>query len=257
MAGKYMKGALVEFMPMFLVPVPNVIVFQYNPESIVHTWTPAESLPSSPSELYKNPLAVKGAPGESFSFTVAMDAGDMIAGGSSKAADIAMRTGIYPRLAALEMLQYPTFAPGGGLVGTVSAPASAGGVPLSASSLAETSRSVPVSQVPTVLFVWGPGRILPVRVTGLTITEKIYDPMLNPTHAEAQLNLRVLTPEELAFVTGPLANIAKVAYRYTQKLRQDLAVANLADTADPIIGQGFWSPPKAISLQPANPLGTI
>jgi hypothetical protein len=235
MAGKYIKGALVEFMPMFLVPMPNVIVFQYNPESIVHTWTPAESVPSEPSELYHNPLAVKGVPGESFSFTVAM------------------KTGIYARLAALEMLQYPTPVPGGGLVGTVSAQASAGGDPLGAASLAETSRSVPVSQVPTVLFVWGPGRILPVRVTGLTITEKIYDPMLNPTHAEAQLNLRVLTPEELAFVTGPLANIARVAYRYTQKLRQDLAVANLAETAEPIIGQGFWSPSKAISLNPTNP----
>jgi len=37
---------------------------------------------------------------------------------------------------------------------------------------------------PTVLFVWGPGRILPVRVTGLSITEKLYDEFLNPTHAD-------------------------------------------------------------------------
>ena len=35
-----MKGALVEFMPTFLpIPVPNVIVFQYNPETMTHTWT--------------------------------------------------------------------------------------------------------------------------------------------------------------------------------------------------------------------------
>lgn len=237
MAGKYIKGALVEFMPTFLVPLPNVIVFQYNPETITHTWTQAESLPSPASGLLRsNPLAVKGVPGESFSFTIAMDAGDMIADGSSVAGGIAITTGIYTRLAALEMLQYPTAAPGGSLLGTVSASVSAGGISLGGASSAQAKRSVPVSQVPTVLFVWGPGRILPVRVTGLTITEKLYDPLLNPTHAEAQLNLRVLTPEELAFVTGPLADIARVAYKYSQGLRQVLAVANLADAAESIIG---------------------
>ena len=36
MAGKFLKGALVEFVPTFLVPVPNVIVFQFNPETIRH-----------------------------------------------------------------------------------------------------------------------------------------------------------------------------------------------------------------------------
>ena len=51
--------------------------------------------------------------------------------------------------------------------------------------------------MPVVLFVWGAFRIVPVRVTGLTITEKLYDEMLNPVHAEAQLQLRVLTPAEL------------------------------------------------------------
>ena len=40
MSGFVLKGALVEFMPTFLpVPVPNVIVFQYNPETMTHTWT--------------------------------------------------------------------------------------------------------------------------------------------------------------------------------------------------------------------------
>ena len=51
--------------------------------------------------------------------------------------------------------------------------------------------------MPVTLFIWGAGRIVPVRVTGLTITEKLYDSALNPIHAEAQLTLRVLTPAEL------------------------------------------------------------
>jgi hypothetical protein len=97
-------------------------------------------------------------------------------------------------------------------------------------------RQVPVSQVPVVLFVWGPGRIVPVRVTALSVTEKMYDAFLNPIHAEAQITLKVLTPDELEFVTGPLKDIAKIAYQYDQGLRQALAVANLGEAVESIIG---------------------
>ena len=92
--------------------------------------------------------------------------------------------------------------------------------------------------MPVVLFIWGPGRIVPVRVTGLTITEKLYNATLSPTHAEAQLSLRVLTPAELDAVTSDsvLGNLATVAYDYTLALRQGLAVANLANAAESIIG---------------------
>ena len=86
--------------------------------------------------------------------------------------------------------------------------------------------------------MWGPGRIVPVRVTGLTITEKLYDGLLNPTHAEAQLSLRVLTPDELEALDDKdiLKGLAKTAYSYSQGLRQVLAVANLANSVESIIG---------------------
>ena len=96
---------------------------------------------------------------------------------------------------------------------------------------------MPAAQLPTVLFVWGPGRILPVRVTSLTITEKLYDAvLLNPTHVEAQIGLRVLTQEELKYVDGPLGSLANTAYGYSQGLREALALANLANAAESIIG---------------------
>jgi hypothetical protein len=233
MAGKFLRGALVEFMDTFLVPLPNVIIFQFNPETITHTWTPAQTVAaSSPND---NPLAVKGTPGESFSFNLAMDASDMIADGSPVAEGIAVASGVYSRLAALEMLLFPTSTMGGGgLVGSVSAAAGALGAGGSGGGV---KRDVPSSQLPTVLFVWGPGRILPVKVTSLTITERLYDSvLLNPTHVEAQIGLQVLTPEELKFVSGPLADIANVAYTYSQGLRQVLAVANLANAVESIIG---------------------
>jgi len=230
MGGKFIKGALIEFMPTFLIPLPNVIIFQFNPETMSHRWTQPEAANTGPGG---NPLAVKSLPGESFSFTISMDKTDMVADGSPVAQGIAEATGIYTRLAALEMLQYPTGAfDGGGLVGAVSAAAGA----LGGSASTAADRNVPQMQVPTVLFVWGPGRIVPVRVTGLTITEKLYDAILNPIYAEANLELRVLTPDELQAVTGPLADVAKVAYTYSQGLRQVLAVANLANAVESIIG---------------------
>lgn len=239
MAGKFIKGALVEFMPTFLVPLPNVILFQYNPETMTHSWTPSKSVDSKgEDDTNTNPLAVKGVPGESFSFTIAMDAKDTIAEGNPVSQEVAKLSGVYSRLAALEMLQFPTNAPdGAGLVGSVSVSVGAGGISASASaSTTAPKRPVPQLQVPTVLFVWGPGRILPVRVTGLTITEKFYDALLNPTHAEAAITLQVLTPKELESVNGPLTEIARGAYTYSQGLRQALALANLANSADSVIG---------------------
>lgn len=230
-----LKGALVEFMPTFLVPLPNVIVFQYNPESLTHTWTQPEAAPPAPGQTTNNPMAVNGMPAESFSFTIAMDANDEIADGSAPTAAIAEVSGVYSRLAALEMLLYPSAGGTGGLLGAVSAAA--------ASTLtgggAGPATAVPASTLPVVLFVWGPGRIVPVRVTGLTVTEKLYNGTLSPTHAEAQVSLRVLTPAELAAAETDgdvLGTLATVAYTYTLALRQALALANLANAAESIIG---------------------
>jgi hypothetical protein len=98
-----------------------------------------------------------------------------------------------------------------------------------------SDRAVPAGQVPTVLFVWGKGRIVPVRVTSLAITEQLYDTALNPTHAEAQIELRVLTTQELDSVTGALKTVAQGAYEYTRRKREALAIANLGNSAASII----------------------
>src|ERR1043166_2288005 len=229
MGGTFIRGAFIEFMPTFLIPLPNIIIFQYNPETMTPAWTQPASVPVSESAGGNaNPLAVKGLPGESFSFTLVMDTVDMIADGSPVAEGIATVSGIYTRLAALEMLQYPVPAKEDSLI---PAPPVPGGAPA-----ATPDRTVPLMQVPTVLFVWGPGRIVPVRVTSLSITEKLYDGLLNPIHAGASIGVRVLTPDELKWVTGPLGELAKVAYDYSQGLRQALAIANLANAAESAIG---------------------
>jgi hypothetical protein len=244
--GFYLRGAFVSFTETFPLPIPNVILFQFNPETMTHTWTPAASGGSASTGSASaattggaaagggasNPLAVTGPPGESFSFTLALDANDMIADGNPVSAGLATASGIYTRLAALEMLLFPTAPPGGGLIGSIS---SALGITGGGSSSPTTP--VPAQQLPTVLFIWGPGRILPVKVTTLTTTEKLYDAtLLNPTHAEVQVGLKVLTPQELQYVDGPLGSLANTAYSFSQTLREALALANLANGVGDIIG---------------------
>jgi hypothetical protein len=230
MPGQYLRGALVELIPTGLIPIPNIIIFQYNPETMTHTWTQPEAPKPGPTEATGNPLAVEGTPGESFSFTISMDSNDTIADGDFTAG-LAEVSGVYSRLSALEMLLYPSQAAGGALLGAVSAAVGSlfgggGGV----------VRTVPASTISTCLFIWGPFRIVPVRVTELTITEKLYDAALNPVHAEAQIGLRVMTPDELAHDTDTLAPLANAAYTYTMGVRQVGAIANLANAVESVVG---------------------
>jgi hypothetical protein len=230
-AGTFLKGALVSFTPSFVGSLPNVIVFQYNPETMTHAWTAAGKAAESKPGV--TPTAVDHIPGETFSFKLVVDANDAIADGDSNpvSAGLATVSGVYTRLAALEMLQYPVDAfAGQGLLGRVSASIGA------ALHLSASSSPVPRSEVPIVLFVWGPLRIVPVRVTALSITETLYDALLNPTHAEVSITLRVLTPEEVKTLEGELQDVAMAAYVYSQGLRQVQAVANLGNAAASIIG---------------------
>jgi hypothetical protein len=245
MAGSYLRGAFVSFSETFPLPIPNVVIFQYNPETMTHTWTPAASGGaastgsassaaggSAAAAGASNPLAVSGPPGESFSFTLMLDANDMIADGNAVSAGLAEVSGVYTRLAALEMLLFPTAPPGGGLIGSIS---SALGITGGGSS--DPTTPIPSQQTPTVLFIWGPGRILPVKVNTLTTTEKLYDNvLLNPIHAEVSVGLKVLTPQELQYVDGPLGGLANTAYSVSQTLREALALANLANGVGDIIG---------------------
>jgi hypothetical protein len=231
MAGKYLRGAFIEFTESFPLPVPNVILFQYNPETMTHTWTPSKTGgQNTPDDGPSDPLATTGPPEEAFSFNLAMDANDTISDGSPVTAGLAAASGVYPRLAALEMLLFPTAPPGGGLIGSISSA-------LGFSAAASTATYVPGAQLPTVFFVWGLGRIAPVRLSTLTITEKLYDSLLLvPTHAEAQIELKVLTAPELGFINGKLGKLARAAAKYTTGLREALAIANLANSTESIVG---------------------
>ena len=240
MPGGFLRGAFVSFSETFPLPIPNVIIFQFNPETMTHTWQPAATggaaataaSGSAAGSGASNPLAVTGPPGESFSFTLALGANDMIADGNVVSAGLATASGVYTRLAALEMLLFPVDAAGGGLIGSIS---SALGITGGGGTAPTTP--IPAATLPFVLFIWGPGRILPVKVTTLTTTEKLYDSLLlNPTHAEVAVGLKVLTPQELQYMDGALGALANTAYSFNKTLREALALANLANGIGDIIG---------------------
>ncbi|HYU31537.1 MAG TPA: hypothetical protein VEW48_05200 [Thermoanaerobaculia bacterium] len=172
-----LKGAIVAI--DVFNPVASVIVFQYNPESLTRSIDPQiGSDGGSRSEV----LRLKGAPKETISAEIAIDATDQL----EKADPKATRIGIYPQLSALEMLVYPKSS----LV-----------IANTLLTLAGTIEIIP-PQAPLTLFAWGPARIVPVVVQSMSITEEMHDVNLNPIRAKVSLSLRVLTYDDLP-VTHP------------------------------------------------------
>jgi hypothetical protein len=128
-----------------LVPIPNIILFQYNPESMTRTlapWAPPEretnwqakdgAMVGTMAALSKeqlNHLRQPYDPDEAFSVVLELDATDALEHPQSH--PVAVIAGVADRIAALEMLCYPPpvdSALGGLLNVSVSVSVGAGGV---------------------------------------------------------------------------------------------------------------------------------
>lgn len=158
--------------------IKRVIVLQYSPDTISRSFqvqTIGESGDRSEA------LRLKGAPVETIKLDAEIDATDQLEFPDRNR--MATQVGIFPQLAALEMLIYPTSAQ----LNNSNRLAQAG-----------TLEIVPM-ETPLALFVWSKTRILPVRVTELSVTEEAFDPNLNPIRAKVSLGLRVLSVNDLGF----------------------------------------------------------
>ena len=87
MIGPLVKAALIEYVAGGTVPTTNACLFQINPEKVTHSWTQPDSHGAAGTEA-SNPLAVPGAPSETFSFTTMMDADDGVT--STLATDLSL-----------------------------------------------------------------------------------------------------------------------------------------------------------------------
>jgi hypothetical protein len=171
------RGAIVGLDPAN--PLASVVAFQYNPDEMTRTLQArAATGGGGTSEGARNEaLRLTGAPIETISLTVEIDAADQLETGDP----LATALGIYPQLSSLEMLLYPKSS----VVTANDVLAAAGSIEL-----------IP-AEAPLTLLIWGVKRVVPVRLTEFSITEQAYDPSLNPIRARVQLGLRVLSYSDL------------------------------------------------------------
>ncbi len=207
---RLLKGAIVGVDP--LNPLASVVVFQYNPESVERTIRPkAAGEGAHEGEV----LRLSGPPEEAFTVDVMFDATDGLETGDA----VTVANGVGPSLAALEMFIYPKSA----LVIANEVLAAAGIIEV-----------IPPA-APLTLFVWGPKRVLPVRITDFTITEQAFDSSLNPILAKVHLGLRVLTYRDLGVTS--VGGALSLAHQVTKEVQATLAgVGTLAATGATIGG---------------------
>jgi hypothetical protein len=203
---RVLKGALVSIDP--LVPIPSVIVFQYNPDTLTRTLKPrAPAGDAARSEAQR----LTGPPEETIKVDIEIDATDQLETGEG----VASAVGIYPQISALEMLAYPKSA-------TVIA---------NTILLATGVIEIIPADGPLTLFIWGAQRILPVRLTDCAITEDAYDPALNPIRAKAALGLRVLSYNDLS-ITNPGYYI----FLAHQIVKETMSRVNVANDLSSVMG---------------------
>jgi hypothetical protein len=176
------KGAIIGLDPFN--PYASIIIFQYNPDTLRRTLQAQATggVQGSENVDRSEALRLRGAPVETITLDVEIDATDQLA----TSQPLATSMGVYPQLSALEMLLYPKSTVV--IANTILA-------------LTGTIELIP-PEAPLTLFVWGPKRVLPVRLTTFSITEEAYDVDLNPIRATVNLGLRVLSYSDLS-LTNP------------------------------------------------------
>ncbi len=226
---KLLKGALVKLDTFLVVPVPQVIIFQYNPQTVTRTITPAAAAAggeaggrssSTPSTAQPQP------PSESISLSLELDATDHLEKPESH--PVTMLTGVADRIAALEMLLYPNTS-GQGLLGDL----------VTSLGFGDALPTPPERlTVPLTFFVWGPGRILPVRLTTFTVEEQEFMTTLYPLRAKITMAMQILREGDYpADSTNQLsADMADLAWKFYRTQQQVLALANAANSVESILG---------------------
>jgi hypothetical protein len=173
-----LKGGIVLLDPESGAVV-RTIALQYNPDTLTRSFQAkavgAES--GDRSEAFR----IKGPPVESIKLEAEIDATDQLEFPDQN--PNAATLGIHPQLAALETILYPSTSH-----------------LQSNNSLAQSGTlEIAPMQASLMLFVWSRSRVVPVRLTELSITEEAFDPALNPIRAKVSLGMRVLSVDDLGF----------------------------------------------------------
>lgn len=215
-----LKGALIEYGTALIGPIPNVVIFQFNPESLTRTM----KIPPRPTGAASRESTQAGErPLESISFKAQFSAADEL----NDKKVLARLFGVGPRLCALEKMVNPS-SKLGGLIGAA-IDAIGGALGMGGGSDPPT-QAIPREKYPRIIFIWGLTRVMPVVIDSMRITEQEYDFLLNPIRAEVDIELTVNAVDSCSD-----DKLAKGALEYTTIAKEVQAMANLANTAGQIV----------------------
>lgn len=175
---RVLRGGLV-LIDFVSARIERVVVLQYNPDTVTRSLQ-IQGATGEAGDMVE-PLRLKGPPIESIKLEAELDATDHLEFPDHN--PNAVQLGIQPQLAALEAIVYPS---------------SQQVLAAAASARAGVMEILPPT-APLQLFVWSRSRVLPVRITELSITEEAFDPALNPLRARVSLGMRVLSANDLGF----------------------------------------------------------
>jgi hypothetical protein len=215
-----LRGALIEYGSGLIGPIPNVVIFQFNPETL----TRSLQIPERPGSSASRETSQAGeAVFETISFTAHFSAADHLKDDKV----LARLFGVGPQLCALEKMVLPS----SNIAGAIGAAIDAIGDALGLGGAAEEpTQPIPREKFPKIIFIWGLTRVLPVVITSMRITEQQYDSLLNPVQAEVEIELTVN-----AIDTCSDDELAKGALMFTTIAKEAQAIANLANTAEQIV----------------------
>lgn len=175
---RLLKGGLVQVDPD-TAKVLRVIALQYNPDTLTRTLQVQATAGEGGDR--SQALRLKGTAVETLKLEVEIDATDGL--GNPAGNPDAVALGIHPQLAVLEALVQPR----------------ADDLQANDAMAAAGMLEVLPLESPLTLFVWSKQRVVPVRVTDLSVTEEAFDVALNPIRAKVSLGLRVLSVDDLGF----------------------------------------------------------
>jgi hypothetical protein len=214
-----LRGALIEYGTSLIGPIPNVVIFQFNPESLSRTL----QIPPRPTGATQRETTQAGEKTfEKITFKAHFSAANMLDEGKV----LAELFGIGPQLAALEKMVLPSAK----IAGLLGAAIDAIGDALGGGGDDAPAQPIPRETYPRILFIWGLTRVLPVTIDSMSISELEYDSILNPLRAEVDITLSVIAVDDCSDDV-----LAKGALEYSTIAKEAQAIANLANTAEQIV----------------------
>ena len=198
------RAALIEYVDNLSGGLPNVVIFQFNPDTLTRT-VQAPPRPTSGKDTETSQAGESSV--EKISLKASFSAADEL--GQNK--ELARKFGVGMRLAALEKMVHPA-GPLSEVIGKT----------LRAVTGTNPRQAIPREIYPRILFIWGKYRVLPVIIESMSITEQQYDMALNPVLAEVSISLAVNEIDKCSDDT-----VGRGALRYSNSRKDEQALANL------------------------------